>query len=166
MVEISTNRIVNLGDFVDLKTAQVDFAGALAGLRPSDGNVDTLYQAFKSRESYFKTYRAENMPERFHFRGNPRIPPVLLVADEGWYLSKRSASDPPTGGFNKATHGYDPELDSMGATFIAWGPAFLRGLKLAPVENVHLYNLFCTTLGLKAAPNDGDDRLVKKVLAQ
>jgi predicted AlkP superfamily pyrophosphatase or phosphodiesterase len=49
MVEISTNRVINLGDFVDLKNAQVDFSGAVAGLRPLDGTVDALYQAFKTR---------------------------------------------------------------------------------------------------------------------
>ena len=165
MVEISTNRTILLGDFVDLKTVQVDFSGALAGLRPLDGNVDALYQAFKGRENHFKAYRQENMPERYHFRDNARIPPVILVADDAWYLSKRAANEPSTREMNKATHGYDPELASMGATFIAWGPAFQRGLKIAPVENVHLYNLFCATLGLKPAPNDGDDQLVKKVLA-
>jgi len=165
MAEISMNRIVRLGDFVNLKTVQVDFSGAVAGLRPRDGNVDELFRAFGTKENHFKAYRQENMPERYHFRDNPRIPPVILVADEGWYLSTRSADDPPTGGFNKATHGFDPQLDSMGATFIAWGPAFLHGVTIEPVENVHIYNLLCATLGLKPAPNDGDDRLVKNVLA-
>jgi predicted AlkP superfamily pyrophosphatase or phosphodiesterase len=104
------------------------------------------------------------MPSRYHFRDNPRIPPVVLVADDAWYLSKRSSGEPSTHEMNKATHGYDPELDSMGATFIAWGPAFRHGATIAPVENVHIYNLLCATLGLKPAPNDGDDRLVKEVL--
>ena len=34
------------------------------------------------------------------------------------------------------------------------------------MENVHIYNLLCATLNLKPAPNDGDDRLVEKVLAK
>jgi predicted AlkP superfamily pyrophosphatase or phosphodiesterase len=164
MVGISPDRTIALGDFVDLKNVQVDFSGAVAGLRPLDGNVDALYQAFKQRENHFKVYRAETMPERYHFRDNPRIPPVVLLADDAWYLSKRTSGEPSTREMNKATHGFDPELDSMGATFIAWGPAFRHGVKIAPVENVHLYNFFCATLGLKPAPNDGDDRLVKEVL--
>jgi hypothetical protein len=69
-------------------------------------------------------------------------------------------------GFEKATHGFDPKLKSMGATFIAAGPAFRRGVTIAPVENVHIYNLLCATLGLTPAPNDGDDRLVKNVLVK
>jgi predicted AlkP superfamily pyrophosphatase or phosphodiesterase len=166
MAEISPDRTIALGDFVDLKNVQVDFSGAVAGLRPLDGNLDGLYDAFKSREKHFKVYRADNMPERFHFRDNPRIPPIVVVADDSWYLAKRSSSEPPTREMNKATHGYDPELDSMGATFIAWGPAFRHSVTIAPFENVHIYNFLCATIGLKPAPNDGDDRLVKEVLAK
>lgn len=166
MAEISPERTIALGDFVDLKTVQVDFSGAVVGLRPLDGNVDALYQAFKTREKHFQTYRRETMPEQYHFRDNARIPPVVLLADDTWYFSKRTSREPSTREMNKATHGYDPELDSMGATFIAWGPAFRHGETIAPVENVHIYNLLCATLGLKPAPNDGDDRLVKEVLAK
>ena len=166
MAAISPDRTLALCDFVDLNTVQVDFAGAVVGLRPLDGNVVALYEAFKTREKHFKAYRRETMPERYHFRDNARIPPVVLVADDTWYFSKRSSNEPPLRGMNKGTHGFDPELDSMGATFIAWGPAFRHGETLAPVENVHIYNLLCATLGLKPAPNDGDDRLVKKVLAK
>jgi hypothetical protein len=36
---------------------------------------------------------------------------------------------------------------------------------IPPVENIHIYNLLCATLGLTPAPNDGDDRLVKEVIA-
>ncbi|MGI8966918.1 MAG: nucleotide pyrophosphatase/phosphodiesterase family protein, partial [Limisphaerales bacterium] len=160
MKEISTNRIIALGDFVDLEKVQVDFSGALAGLRPLDGNTNALYDAFKSKEKNFRTYRSETMPTRYHFTENKCIPPIILVADDGWYLRNHSSS------LNKATHGFDPELDSMAATFIASGTAFQKGVSLKPVENVHLYNLLCATLGLKPAPNDGDDRLVKEVLAK
>jgi predicted AlkP superfamily pyrophosphatase or phosphodiesterase len=166
MVGISPERTIALGDFVDLKTVQVDSSGAVAGLRPLDGNVDALYDAFKTKEKHFKVYRADTMPERFHYRGTTRIPPVIVVADDTWYLTKRSSTEPATREMNKATHGFDPELDSMGATFIAWGAAFRRGVTIDPVENVHIYNLLCATLGLKPAPNDGDDRLVKQVLAE
>ena len=166
MTEISTNRLIVLSDFVDLEKVQVDFSGALAGLRPLDGDVEALYASFASRQKHFHVYRREKMPKRYHFRDNGRIPPVVLVADEGWYISKRPVSDQRARSFDKATHGYDPRLASMGATFIAYGPAFQRGVTIAPVENIHVYNLLCATLGLTPAPNDGDDRLVRKVLAR
>jgi hypothetical protein len=33
------------------------------------------------------------------------------------------------------------------------------------VENIHLYNLLCAVTNLMPAPNDGDDRLVRALLA-
>jgi predicted AlkP superfamily pyrophosphatase or phosphodiesterase len=104
------------------------------------------------------------MPERFHYTDNPRIPPVVLVADEGWYISRRELD--PTRTFESATHGFDPELKSMGATFIAYGPAFRHGVTLPPTQNVDIYNLLCATLGLTPAPNDGDNSLAREVLAK
>ncbi len=165
MTELSTNRIIALSDLVDLNTVQVDFSGAVAGVRPLDGNVDALYEKLKKTE-HAKIYRRENMPERFHFRNNDRIPPVILVADEGWHIERLPLTAERAEKFQKATHGYDPQLQSMGATFIAYGPAFRHGVVIPPVENIHIYNLLCATLALKPAPNDGDDRLVKEVLAR
>jgi predicted AlkP superfamily pyrophosphatase or phosphodiesterase len=162
MAGLSTNRIIVLSDLVDLNSVRVDASGAIAGLRPLDGNVDALYGRFAAKENHFKVYRRENMPARFHYTDNPRIPPVVLVADEGWYISKRPLD--PTKTFESATHGFDPELESMGATFIAWGPAFRHGVTLPPTQNVNIYNLLCATLGLTPAPNDGDESLAREVL--
>ncbi len=166
MTEISTNRLIVLSDFVDTNKVQVDFSGAVAGLRPLDGNTEALYAAFKKKQKHFRVYRKENMPKRFHFQNNDRIPPVILIADEGWYIRKTPLTEKAAADFEKATHGYDPRLKSMGATFIAYGPAFRRGATIAPVENVNIYNLLCAIIGLTPAPNDGDDRLVKAVLAK
>jgi predicted AlkP superfamily pyrophosphatase or phosphodiesterase len=164
MVGVSTSRMIILSEFVEPEKVQVDFSGAVAGLRPLQGDAEALYQKFAGKEKHFKVYRREETPPEYHFRNNPRIPPVILVADDAWYLSKRSVNDQSRRGFKAATHGYDPNLASMGATFIAWGPAFRKNTTLKPVENVHIYNLLCATLGLTPAPNDGDDRLVRQVL--
>jgi predicted AlkP superfamily pyrophosphatase or phosphodiesterase len=164
MTDLSTNRVIALSDYVDLNSVQVDAWGAVAGLRPHDGNVDVLYNAFAGKENHFKVYRRENMPARFHYTDNPRIPPVVLVADEGWYINRRPLD--PGKYFESATHGFDNELPSMGATFIAYGPAFRHHVTLPPTSNVDIYNLLCATLGLQPAPNDGDDTLVREVLAK
>jgi predicted AlkP superfamily pyrophosphatase or phosphodiesterase len=163
MTDLSTNRVIALSDYVDLDSVQVDTWGAVAGLRPLDGNVDALYDQFAGKEDHFKVYRRENMPERWHYTDNPRIPPVLLVADEGWYINKRPLTG-RTKNFESATHGFDNELPSMGATFIVYGPAFRHRITLPTTTNVDIYNLLCATLGLTPAPNDGDDSLVQEVL--
>ena len=164
MTDLSTNRVIALSDYVDLRNVHVDTWGAVGGLRPLDGNVDALYDKFAGKENHFKVYRREDMPARFHYTDNPRIPPIVLVADEGWYINKRPLD--PTRNFESATHGFDNELPSMGATFIAYGPAFRHHGTLPPTSNVDIYNLLCATLGLQPAPNDGDDTLVREVLAK
>ena len=66
--------------------------------------------------------------------------------------------------YNKGNHGWDPATPNMGALFLANGPDFKRGVEIPDVENIHLYNLLCAALGLKPAPNDGDQRLVQAAL--
>jgi len=166
MAELSPDRVITLGDFVDMSKVQVDFSGATAGLRPRDGNVGALHAALKKKEQHFRLYRREEMPNRLHFRDNDRIPPLVLIADEGWYITQRTAAEQAGRNLQKTTHGFDPELASMGGILIAQGLAFRRGVTIAPVENVHVYNLLCATLGLQPAPNDGDLRLAKEVLAK
>ena len=164
MTPISTDRIIDLSQLVDSSKVQVDFSGAVAGLRPLDGDADALYASLAAKAQHYQVYNHSNTPARFHYDQGDRIPPVVMVADEGWYISKRAPQ--PGHEFEKATHGYDPELISMGATFIAYGPAFQHGAVIPPVENVNIYNLLCATLRLTPAPNDGSDTLVEEVLAK
>ncbi len=166
MAEVSPDRTIVLSDLLPLPAVQVDFAGAVAGLRPLPEAVERTYAALQTQQSHFRVYRRAEVPERLHFRDHRRIPPLVLVADEGWTLLKRPLlDDEARENFQRATHGFDPELPSMGATFLAWGSACRRGVTLAPFENVHVYSLVCAMLGLKPAANDGDDRLVVEVLA-
>jgi predicted AlkP superfamily pyrophosphatase or phosphodiesterase len=58
---------------------------------------------------------------------------------------------PPRGG----THGYDNQLPSMGALFVAAGPGFARGRVLPPFSSVHVYPMLAHLLGIVPAPNDG-----------
>jgi predicted AlkP superfamily pyrophosphatase or phosphodiesterase len=167
MADLNPNPVIVLSGLTDTSKVQIDFDGAVMGLRPNNPTETTaIFQRIKKQEKHFKIYLKENTPKRFHFRDSDRIPPIILAADEGWYLQKDPLTKEELADSGKGIHGYDPQLDSMGALFIAYGPAFRRGVTLASFENIHLYNLMCATLGLKPARNDGDDRLVKKVLVK
>ncbi len=60
---------------------------------------------------------------RYHYKGNRRAPPLVLVADEGYYITSRprmawaTANGITIGG----THGFDNDLPSMQAILIATG---------------------------------------------
>jgi predicted AlkP superfamily pyrophosphatase or phosphodiesterase len=168
MTELSPERVIVLSEMIDLNTVNVDFSGAVAGLRPHDAAEEkAVYEALaaKASQGHFKVFRREEMPERLHFRAHRRIPPIVLLADEGWMIIREPLTSVTRGLFQKATHGFDPELPSMGATFIAEGPAFKKGVRLPVFENIHVYNLLCALLGLPPAKNDGDRRLLDQTLA-
>jgi predicted AlkP superfamily pyrophosphatase or phosphodiesterase len=74
-------------------------------------------------------------------------------------LKNREGFERPRG-----AHGYDNQLESMRATFIAHGNAFRKGKTVEPFENVEIYNLMCRILGLTPAKNDGNFENVKKLL--
>jgi len=155
---------VYLDDLVDLAAVQGDFTGTQAGLRPRSGTAAELVAKIrKAQPAHVQVYLRGDVPESLHYRDNPRIPPVLLLAEEGWevstreYVARRRRPE-------RGDHGYDPALKSMWATFIADGPAFRHGTVLPPFENIQVYNLLCAVLGLRPAPNDGDDRLVRSAL--
>ena len=166
MAEVSPERTIVLSELVDERAVQVDFAGAVAGLRPLRGTVDELYSRLTAQAPpQVRIHRREEMPERLHFRAHRRIPPIILIADEGWMLLKRPLlDDEARAKFLRATHGFDPALPSMSASFFAAGPAFKRGVTIPAFENTQIYNLVCTVLGVQPAANDGDQTLASRTL--
>jgi predicted AlkP superfamily pyrophosphatase or phosphodiesterase len=165
MTPCSVDRVIILEDYLDFADVQADFDGTVAGLRPLTGDTAALLRALTALPPHAKVYRAGELPARFHVDArNPRVPPVWIVADEGWHLDRRAWFNAKRDDYMKGEHGYDPALDSMHGILIAQGPSFKSGVTVGPVENVHIYNLLCAALGLTPAPNDGDDRLVHTML--
>jgi predicted AlkP superfamily pyrophosphatase or phosphodiesterase len=59
-------------------------------------------------------------------------------------------------GTTRGSHGFDPDLPQMRASFIASGPAFRAGTRLPVFDNVDVYPLLMRLLQLPPEPNDGD----------
>jgi hypothetical protein len=66
--------------------------------------------------------------------------------------------------FPRGTHGYESRHRSMHGLFIASGPQFQRGITVPAFENVHVYELICSVLGLRPASNDGDPAVTASFL--
>jgi hypothetical protein len=65
----------------------------------------------------------------------------------------------------KGVHGYDPQsLKTMRAIFYAAGPDIRPHTVVPPFENVNIYSLIAKILGLKEAPNDGDLKVLERIL--
>jgi len=166
MSEISTDRVVFLDDLMDMSLVTVEATGPHGGVRPKPG-VDTaaLVATIRAKAPpQVQVYRREEMPERLHYRANDRIPPIVFSMEDHWCIEQKTGWPALKARFDRGNHGWDPATPNMGALFVASGPAFQRGVEIPDVENIHVYNLLCAALGIIPAPNDGDDRLVRRAL--
>jgi predicted AlkP superfamily pyrophosphatase or phosphodiesterase len=163
------NTIV-LDELFDTKLAEkVLWTAEIVSIFPKEGNEDRIYESLKDKlPSHAKVYRKPDVPARLHYSDSPRIAPLLVFPEEGWTLTtlERLKRDQARGRANRMRggHGYDNALTSMRAIFIAHGLAFKKSVVIEPFENVQVYNVMAKILGLKPAPNDGNDSVVSAAL--
>lgn len=165
MTSTSLERVVVLEDHIARDSVRVDAEGSALALRPLHGDAAAIIRAFQD-VPHVKACRTEDLPARFHLRGNDRIAPVWILPDEGWHVVSKATferlkNNYRATGYLAGDHGYDPALPNMQGILVAHGPAFRAGVQHQAVENIHVYSLLCAALGLQPAANDGDDRLVR-----
>lgn len=163
MTPCTKEDVLILEDWIDATTVQVDFTGAVAGLRALHGDAAATVARLAAMP-HARVFLTADLPPHLHITATPRTPDIWILPDEGWHVLRRAEYERNQSRFLRGDHGYDPLLPSMGALFIAHGPSFESGVVIEEFENVHLYNLLCAALDLKPAANDGDDRLVRTVL--
>jgi predicted AlkP superfamily pyrophosphatase or phosphodiesterase len=153
MAAVDSGHVIYLDDYLDPATVEVPEWAPTLPIRPRDGDVDRVYRALAGRNPHLAVYRRADLPARFHYDSTPRVAPVIALAAEGWLITTHARAR--TGTPPRGMHGYDPELPTMRAIFLARGPSFRRGAVAQPFENVHLYPLLAALLGVRPAPSDG-----------
>ena len=168
MAPLGDSRVIFLDDYLDVSRVDVIDWGEMVQLRPRAGSAEEIYQAIRGKHPSMTVYRREEVPARFHYRGNARIQPILALAAEGWEITshERWQSDLARHRKRGGAHGYDPRLASMHGLFVAAGPGVRRGLVAPEFENIHVYDFLCSVLGLVPAKNDGDPAVTRAFLAR
>lgn len=167
MAPVSGDRQIALDDYIDLATIDVIDWTPVGAVVPRDGDVERVYRALQGKHPHLQVYRKGEVPARWYFNDNPRITPIVLVADEGWTITSRETlRRRAERGVTRwgGAHGYDPARQSMGALFIAAGPGIAQGKVVAPFRNVHVYSLMAHLLGLTPAPTSGSLDSVRVML--
>jgi predicted AlkP superfamily pyrophosphatase or phosphodiesterase len=167
MAATSPDRVITLSDYLDLKTVKVSDINPTLGLFPqAPATVDDVMKKLVGAHPNLHVYRREDTPASWHYRDNPRIPPIVGIVDEGWTIIEAPPADPKKHPGEGGTHGYDPAYRSMSGIFIAAGPAFRHdGMTVAPFENIHVYDILAAALQIKPARNDGDPRVIESLLS-
>jgi predicted AlkP superfamily pyrophosphatase or phosphodiesterase len=158
MSALAPDRRIFVDDYVKLDDVTIVDYSPVLQMAPKNGTVDDLYRKLRGKHRALAVYRREDLPGELHYRDNPRIQPIVALADDGWAITTHERYDRALkeGRLSKGDHGYDPRLPSMAALFVAAGPGLRAGLVARPFENIHLYELMCRILGLRPAKNDGD----------
>jgi predicted AlkP superfamily pyrophosphatase or phosphodiesterase len=165
MTAAGESRLVVLDKLVDMRNVTVITAGVVAGLVPKPGHEAEVEHALLAPHEHMRCWDKSRMPARLHYGTNPRIPPIVCVADDGWLIETQSYLDRPNRHISRGEHGYDNDDPKMRALFVAEGPAFKRGIVVPEFANVDVYPLLAKILGIRPAPNDGSLEPVEGMLA-
>lgn len=166
MAATSIDRVIVLEELADLTGVQIVDRNPVAAIAPRPADVARVYAALHGAHPHLQVYLKGSLPAQWHFNDHPRITPIIAVADEGWSIATRAQLDRwrASGWRQGGTHGYPPELLSMGALFIAAGPGIAVGRVVPPFQNIHVYSLMAHLLSLTPAPTSGSLDSVRAVL--
>uniref|UniRef100_A0A7M4FJK3 Ectonucleotide pyrophosphatase/phosphodiesterase 7 n=1 Tax=Crocodylus porosus TaxID=8502 RepID=A0A7M4FJK3_CROPO len=135
--------------FKDIQFELLDY-GPNGLLVPKEGKLEQVYQALRDAHPRLHVFKKEEFPRRLHYADNPRITPLLMYGDPGY--------------FNKGEHGFDNNATNMKTIFRAVGPAFEAGLQTEPFESVNVYPLLCELLGIVPEPHNGSLHVMMPML--
>ncbi|XP_047062535.1 ectonucleotide pyrophosphatase/phosphodiesterase family member 1-like [Lolium rigidum] len=150
----------DLAPWIEVKQDWVLSTTPLLAIRPTNGVspaevVARMNQGLGSGKvkngKYLKVYLKEDLPSRLHYSESYRIPPIIGLVDEGYKVEIKRSEARECGG----AHGYDNAFFSMRTVFVAHGPRFQRGKTVPSFENVEIYNVVASILGLRPASNNG-----------
>jgi predicted AlkP superfamily pyrophosphatase or phosphodiesterase len=170
MATVRPGSVILLDELFDTNLAErILWTPEIVSIFPRPGKEGEIYSVLKTKlPPQAKVYRKAEIPERLHYRNSPRIAPLIVLPDEGWALINRQRLDEmkKKGDLQRLRggHGYDNQLESMRAIFIAHGKAFKEGKVVEPFENIHIYNIMTQILGLTPAKNDGSFAVARNVL--
>jgi len=162
MAQTSGKRAISIGKFLEAKDYHLVESGPYLSLIPTPGREAAVEKALLGKHAHFECWRKAEIPARFHYGTNPRIPPIFCLAETGWQIGEKDIDPDRIDG----THGFDNMSPEMTALFIANGPAF-RPATLPAFTNVDVYPLLRDLIGLPPkAGVDGTDAPFRDALVK
>uniref|UniRef100_B0T2F1 Nucleotide diphosphatase n=1 Tax=Caulobacter sp. (strain K31) TaxID=366602 RepID=B0T2F1_CAUSK len=158
--------LVDVATLIDPAKVKFVSTGSIVAVRAVPGFEAEVAATMLKAHPHLTCWEKARISARYGYGTNPRVPPIVCLAERGWYfvtasaLKKRLEEHPRDGG----AHGYDPSDPTMRAVFVAHGPAFKRGVVLPVFDNVDVYPLLTRLIGVKGDKGDGALGPVKAAL--
>jgi predicted AlkP superfamily pyrophosphatase or phosphodiesterase len=160
MSATSAERYINIKSLVpERMIASISGGNPVYLINPVQGKKDSVLYLL-NRSKGLKAWNKSQLPPKWHYGTNPRIPEVVVVADSSWSIGTKPDGSSLRGG----AHGYDNYNSDMFAIFYAAGPSFKKNYKFRELNNVDIYNLICKILDITPAKNDGDPEHITGML--
>jgi predicted AlkP superfamily pyrophosphatase or phosphodiesterase len=160
MAAVSSSKYINIKSLVpERMMASVAGGNPVYLINPASGKTDSVLYLLNKAKG-LKAWRKEDLPAKWHYGTNVRIPEIVVVADSSWSIGTRPDATTLRGG----AHGYDNSNSDMFAIFYAAGPSFRKNYSFKELNNVDVYNLVCGILKITPAKNDGDPSHIKRML--
>ena len=151
MAPIRPDQTIYLNDAVPAGALDVIYVSGVAYLAPTPGHEAEVDAALIGRRDHYECWRRGEIPARFVLGSNPRVPPIVCLADIDWYLATHVRPLTHAGG----AHGFDNASTEMQALFIAHGPGIARGVVLKDMDSVDVQPLLGRLLGVAVPAGDG-----------
>src|ERR1035437_3566462 len=160
MEAVSADRYINLKSLVPNRMiASISGGNPVYLINPAEGKKDSVLYLLNNSKG-LKAWSKSQLPPKWHYGTNPRIPEIVVVADSSWSIGTKPDGSSLRGG----AHGYDNSNSDMFAIFYAAGPSFRKNYKFKELNNIDIYNLICGILRITPAKNDGDPAHIKGML--
>jgi predicted AlkP superfamily pyrophosphatase or phosphodiesterase len=158
MTTVDVDNTIGLPAAIDKNYFNVPWGDALLHLYAKDtSKIESTYQALK-QDNRFTTYKLDETPAYWHYKKtddwHKRLGDLILVPKSIHQVFNLGNRKPTPG-----KHGFDNKEIDMRASFMAWGPAFKKGLLINGFENVNVYPLVAKILGLKVDESKIDGKL-------
>lgn len=154
VLDTAVFRGIRVNEWGPYASLVVEEGGPQRALRLRDSLVAVLPEA--------DVWLREDVPERFHYRADPRIGDLVVLAHPGATIvapDRRPTRD-------SFTHGWDNRAPEMAAVFLALGPRIRPGARVEAFESVSVYPLLAELLGLEPNPDiDGRLEVLSPILA-
>ncbi|WP_431469776.1 ectonucleotide pyrophosphatase/phosphodiesterase [Sphingosinithalassobacter sp. LHW66-3] len=144
MAATHEDRMIRIDRMLPPESFRAVETGPYAGIVPAEGAENQVAATLLTPHKHMQCWRREDIPSRLHYGSNPRVPPIICLAELGWLILAADPEWPITGG----SHGWDNAAPEMRALFLASGPAFAAGRTLPPFDNVAVEPLLRHLIGL------------------
>ena len=157
MTKVDVDNTIGMPKAIDTAAFKVPWGDALIHLYAKDSTkIAATYEGLR-KDSAISVYKLDETPDYWHFKKADdrynRLGDLIVVPHlpRPFNFSTRKTT--------LGKHGFDNHHPDMRATFMAWGPAFKKGLSIEDFENVNVYPIVAKILGLDYDENSIDGKL-------